>query len=247
MKERAEPPPPTEVPSTPILQRMSETRAVDEAESVRLYGRPPPEPLFNANAAPWPLLLIMVLIGAAFSYQLLSGDFQGVVARHGFLPIELSAGRPLGLITSIFLHGGWGHLLLNLTVMLAFGAPVARLFGSRAGGALRFAGYFMVCGIVGGLVYWALHPSGAMPIVGASGAVYGLVGGVARMVEHPGAISRSFSRPVLRFLTPWVILNLLVAVAGAAFTIPVAWEAHLGGLLAGLLLIGLFAPRRRLG
>jgi hypothetical protein len=50
--------------------------------------------LFNANAAPWPLLLIMVLIGAAFSYQLLSGDFQGVVARHGFLPIELSAGRP---------------------------------------------------------------------------------------------------------------------------------------------------------
>jgi membrane associated rhomboid family serine protease len=80
--------------------------------------------------------------------------------------------------------------------MLAFGAPVARLFGSRAGGALRFAGYFMVCGIVGGLVYWALHPSGAMPIVGASGAVYGLVGGVARLVEHR---AQSPARSAARF------------------------------------------------
>jgi membrane associated rhomboid family serine protease len=168
-----------------------------------------------------------------------------VISRYGLVPIALSAGRVEGLFGHIFLHGGWLHLFLNTTALLAFGAPVARLFGSSLGGALRFSGYFLLCGVLGGLTFWALHPTGGVPLVGASGAISGLMGGAARLIERRGRLSGPFSRGALRFVIPWVVLNLLIALAGAALgpAVPIAWEAHLGGLAAGLLLLGVFAPR----
>jgi membrane associated rhomboid family serine protease len=99
--------------------------------------------------------------------------------------------------------------------------------------------------VLGGLAFWGLDPAGGTPLVGASGAISGLMGGAARLVERPGRLSPPFGRAALRFIVPWVVINLLIAAAGLALgpALPIAWQAHLGGLAAGLLLIGLFAPR----
>jgi membrane associated rhomboid family serine protease len=89
---------------------------------------------------------------------------------------------------------------------------------------------------------------GGTPLVGASGAISGLMGGAGRLIERQGRLSGPFSRAAIGFVTPWIVLNLLLALAGTAFALPIAWEAHLGGLLAGLLLVGLFArPERAAG
>lgn len=202
-------------------------------------GAPPRERAVNA---PWPVVAATGLLVAVFVWQLSQG--QAAIERYALIPIELSAGRPVGLFGHIFLHGGWIHLFFNSTALLAFGAPVARLFGFGLGGALRFALFFLLCGLLGGLTFWALHPAGAVPLVGASGAISGLMGAAARLIERRGLVGHPFSRTALRFVMPWIVLNLLLAAAGTAFALPIAWEAHLGGLFAGWLLIGAFAPRR---
>lgn len=236
----------TAVPPTPEA-RSAWTRAA-EGPAPDTAARPPEgdprsEPAIDL---PWPVALTAAALAAAFLAQL-AGGTEAVIMRFGLVPIALSAGRAEGLLSHIFLHGGWLHLVLNTTALLAFGAPVARWFGSGMGGAGRFLLYFLICGVIGGLTFWALHPDGATPLVGASGAVSGLMGGAARLVERRGRLGAPLSRAALGFVVPWVVLNLLIAVAGLALgpAMPIAWEAHLGGLAAGLLLIGPFSPRRR--
>jgi membrane associated rhomboid family serine protease len=205
-------------------------------------GQPRAERAFNA---PWIVLATSAVLVAAFLWQLSLGLNESI-ARFGFVPIALSAGRPGTVFSHIFLHGGWLHLILNATALLAFGAPVARIYGGGLPGALRFVALFVACGLLGGLVFWALHPTGGVPLVGASGAISGLMGGAARLVERQGVIGGAFSPVALRFLLPWVVLNLIIAAAGMALgpALPIAWEAHLGGLFAGLFLVGALAPRR---
>ena len=206
---------------------------------------PPPPVREPAFKAPWPVLALTAAICAVFFWQLNAPDTTAVIFRHGLVPEALSAGRWPGLFSHIFLHGGWIHLFLNATALLAFGTPVARLYGSGPGGALRLLLFFLLCGVLGGLAFWVLHPAGGTPLVGASGAISGLMGGAARLIEQPGRLGRPFGRAALSFVVPWVVMNLLLAAAGLALgpAMPIAWEAHLGGLAAGLLAVGLFAPR----
>jgi membrane associated rhomboid family serine protease len=191
------------------------------------------------------VLALTAALVAAFLWQLNAPKTDAAILRHGLVPARLSDGAWPGLFSHIFLHGGWAHLILNATALLAFGTPVARLFGSGAAGALRFLLFFLACGVLGGLTFWALHPGGETPLVGASGAISGLMGGAARLFERPGRLGAPFGRAALSFVVPWVVMNLLIAAAGLALgpALPIAWQAHLGGLAAGLFAVGLFAPR----
>lgn len=206
---------------------------------------PPSLPRERAFNAPWVVVALTAILVFAFLGQLSAGP--GLVARYALVPMALSAGRFEGLLGHVFLHWDWLHLILNAAALVAFGTPVARAFGSGPGGAFRFCCFFLACGAAGGLAFWALQPAGAVPVLGASGAVSGLIGGAARLIERRDVVGHPFSRAALGFIIPWIVLNLLIALAGAALgpAVPIAWEAHLGGLVAGLLLLGLFAPPRR--
>ena len=161
----------------------------------------------------------------------------------------LAAGDWPPLITYLFVHGGWVHVLMNSIFILAFGAPVARFSGLGPRGALTFLAFFLMCGVVAALGYagWlrALasirHTSTGWALVGASGAAAGLMGAAARLIDGRGRLGPLTGRTVIAMTGPWVVANALLGVSGltpGAAGVPVAWEAHIIGYFAGLLLAG---------
>lgn len=198
---------------------------------------PAREPVFNA---PWTALALTAAIVASFVVQgqIAPQAWQDYALRPLWL---LQAGRWETLVTSLFLHGGWIHTLMNAVGALAFGAPVARLLGLRAGGALAFLLFYLTCGVLGGLGYALVHPDQAIPVVGASGAVSGLMGAASRLIDRRGLLGPVFGRTPVGMSIAWIVVNVLFGMttltpgAGGA---GIAWEAHLAGFFAGLILVG---------
>lgn len=198
----------------------------------RLAREDSAEPAFNA---PWPPLALAVALVALYAVQ---GTWNGL--DHALIPAEAVAGRWAGLFTSLFIHLNWPHVLLNAVGLLAFGAAVARLLGSGPRGAAVFAGFYVVCGLAGSVAYILLHAQQLEGVVGASGAVAGLMGAASRLIQRGGRLSPLARPPVIGMGLAWLAVNAVAALFG---TLPgaggasIAWEAHLAGYAAGLLLI----------
>ena len=207
--------------------------------------------IIAANVAVW------VLIQGAGSGQAL----QASVAAFGTYPCELThvcTGAPgLGwasLVTSMFMHGGWEHIIGNMVFLWVFGNNIEDVMGH-----VRFAVFYLVCGIVAGVAHVLLSPGSGVPAVGASGAISGVMG--AYILLYPNARVRTWVPPIFLFnLRAWLLLGywfLLQAVGGlvslgqqAGQEGGVAVWAHVGGFVAGLALVKLFekpelAARRR--
>jgi membrane associated rhomboid family serine protease len=216
----------------------------------------PKEPVFGEIP-----LIILGLCGAIIAISsvvilapvALSNAIMGAMAVQ-FGPLQLA--QPLGpyppFMLHVFVHGGWFHLLMNILGLLAFGTPIARWLGSSFGprnGALAFLLIFFVTALAGALAEGGVmilsHAPGAV-LVGASGGLMGLIGVLIRLNYGREVIPLPlFSRPVLVAAMPWVGLNVLIAFFGMpGVSGAVAWPAHLGGLFVGMVMAGLFAPRR---
>lgn len=222
--------------------RVDDRRDGDGTEPVR-------EP---AVRAPWPALALGIALIALYIIQALLAAPDAAAAVFGFAPVDLEEGRFGGLVTALFVHGGWAHVLLNALGALAFGAPVARFLGQGAVAALIFFGFFLLCGALASLGFAVLHPGAPVVLIGASGAVSGLMGAASRLIERRDALAPFVSRMVVGMAAGWLLTNLMLAVVGldaVSGDAPIAWEAHLAGYAAGLLLIGPLAAitkRRRL-
>jgi membrane associated rhomboid family serine protease len=206
----------------------------DPLQAAPARGR---EPVFNA---PWPPIALVLAVVGAFLLQDRAGNWGFAFALY---PYRVTAGDPAGLVSSLFLHGGWAHVFMNSAFCIAFGAPVARLLGPDLKGVLSFFVFYAVCGVLAGLTFVAFHMNGQDPVVGASGAVAGLMGAGARLMDRPGVLSPVFGRSAFSMGVAWLAINLLLAFTPVAELLgggQVAWEAHLGGFAAGLLLIGPF-------
>jgi membrane associated rhomboid family serine protease len=168
----------------------------------------------------------------------------------------LSGAGPLVYLTPLtyaFLHGGWTHLAINGLTLAAFGAPVAKRLGPG-----RFSLFYAACAIAGALTHYALHPLDAAPVVGASAAISGTMAAIVRFAFTPGArpgLSRDGSvaktaslsqlgenRQAMFFLAVWMGANFIFGAFPEAMgsSDPIAWEAHVGGFLFGLLTFGAF-------
>lgn len=216
-------------------------------DSVELNGLPARrEPAFNV---PW---LVLVLTGSLIGAHALrlalgmSGDSLALT------PGDLTSGAAVHLVTHLFVHGGWGHVLMNAAFTLTFGAPVARYLGLTARGVIAFTLFFLICGVIAALGFvgwtvaaaWFGHPSPSWALLGASGAASGLFGAAARLMGGRGRLGSIFGRQVLILSAVWGATNLVLGLSGltpGAAGAPVAWQAHLAGYLAGLILIGPFA------
>jgi len=213
--------------------------------------RPAREPMFNI---PWPVLALIGALVAAHLARLLMGILPD---RFALIGETLAAGHPLGLVSHLFVHASFAHLAMNSAFVLAFGAPVARFLGTRAWGAALFLLYFLICGVLAALGYAGLatvlqalsHVPQSWALVGASGAASGLMGAAARLIEGRGRLGPMTGRFVVGMTLSWIVINAVLGLSGltpGAAGMPVAWEAHIFGYAAGLLLIGPFAWLARL-
>ena len=200
-----------------------------------------PEPLVNA---PWPVVVLTLGIVAAYAVQS-RFPLDAVANAFAYSPALMLHGHAERLITSQFIHGNWAHALMNASFILAFGAPVARFFGPRLGGAAAFFLFYLSCGALACVGFAALHWGQEAALLGASGAASGLMGAAARLIGGQGRVGPLFSRAVVGMGVGWLIVNIIMAFAGGLL-IPgadgasVGWEAHLAGFAVGVLLIAPF-------
>jgi membrane associated rhomboid family serine protease len=187
-----------------------------------------PEPIFNA---PWPALLAAASI--LVPHVFLRNASDATVASLVLIPQAFWEGHWTGVVTSLFVHGGWVHALLNAAFALAFGAPVARLLGLNGRGGGIFCLFYLLCGALSGVGYATIHPDGAVAIVGASGAVSALMGAAARVMDYQGRVGPVFGPRVLSLGLGWLIVNLVMAVTGSLLAMGgagVAWDRSVRAL-----------------
>jgi membrane associated rhomboid family serine protease len=185
---------------------------------------------------------------------------QKFVNTYGFVPkrlMDLLGQLPqsfsfmaLPLVTSIFLHAGWLHLIGNLWFLYIFGDNVEDVLGHG-----RYLLFYLLCGIGANLIYLMFSPFSAVPLVGASGAIAGVMGAYFNLFPRARVLTLIpiFFLPTFWeirasiFLGIWFLMQFLFGTfssmgpqSGSGF---VAWWAHVGGFLVGILLLHVFAPR----
>lgn len=152
----------------------------------------------------------------------------------------LESGQYDTILLHMFAHVGLVHLAMNCAVLWVFGTEVIDRFGRLPFNVFRFVVFYLMAGVAGLAAYLVLHPYGVTPMVGASGAICGLVGLLWRVSPDDGAILPFWSKRtrilMKRFAVdhlPWILTvtlpALLIGSGGG-----IAWEAHLGGLIFGL-------------
>ena len=184
----------------------------------------------------------------------LRSDAEGLVAALGLVPKRLLTDpQPWEFVTpftSMFLHGGWAHLIGNMLALYVFGDNVEDRMGSG-----RYLVFYLLCGLVAAFAHVAVNAESAVPTIGASGAISGVL--AAYLVFYPAARVITL---VLLFFLPWFVEipatiylgfwflsqlwnGVLTVVKGQQAMGGVAWWAHVGGFLAGLAFGPLFARR----
>jgi membrane associated rhomboid family serine protease len=210
------------------------------------------------------VLLIAVNAGV-FIYQATLGQAgQAWVYRFGAIPWEithfaelpglapgLQTGWPnaVTLLSSMFLHGGVFHLAGNMLYLWIFGDNIEGLMGH-----LRFLFFYLICGLIAAMTYVLFQPNSEVPMIGASGAVSGVLG--AYLLRFPGArvhmlviffwFIRVIRVPAVLVLGFWFIIQVFNGIGSVRLQEKggVAWMAHVGGFAAGMLLIYMFSKKR---
>lgn len=153
-----------------------------------------------------------------------------------------NVGAP-GILTSVFLHGSWGHLIGNMWFLWVFGNNIEDSMGH-----LRFVGFYLLTGLCAAGAQIVLDPASTVPMVGASGAISGIMG--AYLVLYPKARVDTLVAiwvvplPAWMMLGYWMLLQLSGILTPADMGGGVAYGAHVGGFLAGLALIPFFKNRK---
>ncbi|HEY2871803.1 MAG TPA: rhomboid family intramembrane serine protease [Reyranella sp.] len=196
------------------------------------------------NLPPALLWLIVVNVAVHLVRQTLSdATDQSLVLSLGLVPANYTS-EPggdwwsliLAPFTYQFIHGGWVHLGVNMLTLAAFGAPVERLLGVR-----RFILFYLSAGVVAGFIHVMFFPNSADPVVGASGAISGVFGAVLMAMRRAGRLSS-----LLPVAGIWIALNVFFGIFGGtpgSGGEPVAWTAHIGGFVYGLVALRFFVPK----
>jgi membrane associated rhomboid family serine protease len=205
----------------------------------------------------WGLILLNVL---AWMLELGQGSehaLQSFVQAWGVVPREYTTGTDLPpaipapfwitTLTSMFLHGGWMHLGGNMLYLWIFGDNLEKVMGH-----LRFLLFYLICGVAAAAAHIMFNANSVIPTVGASGAISGILGGY--LLLFPRNRVRVLTRggvahvPALMVLGLWIVIqfiNGMGSVVNTPETGGVAYMAHIGGFVAGFVLVKLFAAGGR--
>lgn len=220
-------------------------------------SEPTPEPgwrrtLRLLTGPAWPLGVLTLVLWIVFGVQFLAktrGLEDAMFALGALYPPYFQRGFVWTPLTHIFLHGGLLHIFMNTTALVSLGPAIAVRLGSDLKGALLFWAFFLICGVAGGLLFLGLHWTGDISAVGASGAICGLWGAVARLTAN-GELAPVFSREVGKQAWSFTVMNVVLIAIGFGIGqasgqggLMIAWECHVGGFIAGLFLVQAFPVR----
>ena len=176
------------------------------------------------------------------------GVVPAVLLGQGQLPPDLSLVSPwMTIFTSMFMHGGWMHLIGNMLYLWIFGDNVEDAMGHG-----RFVVFYLLCGIAAVLAQALPDPSSTVPMIGASGAISGVLGAYLLLYPHArvlvviplGFYFHPMRIPAGLVLVLWFGLQLLSSAMAQPGQGGVAFRAHIGGFVAGMILIPIFKQRR---
>ena len=197
-------------------------------------------------------LIAANVLSFLFVTSLGPSGYERFLGEFGVVPARLSFEQPLAgltLFSSMFLHGGWFHLLSNMWTLFIFGDNVQDQMGSG-----RYLGFYLIAGTVAGLAHAVSSPNSTIPTVGASGAIAGVLG--AYFILFPRARVTTFiplfflpwfvDVPAIVFIGIWFFTQLsqgLLSLGAIGDFGGIAWWAHVGGFVVGLLLVRAFVAR----
>ena len=207
-------------------------------------------------------ILLIITNGCIFVYQIYfaSRDAQDLFLRLGFIPFEVShfvdispenlVPIPFTILTAMFIHGGWLHLLSNMLYLWIFGDNVEDRLGHG-----KYLFFYVMCGMMASVVHGFMDINSKVPSVGASGAIAGVL--AAYLYLFPGARIKTLfvvfvfvkiiKLPALIVLGLWILAQILSGFAeyGSQTGGGIAWFAHIGGFVSGLVLIAVMRKRNR--
>jgi membrane associated rhomboid family serine protease len=195
--------------------------------------------------------LIIVVNVFVFLYMVSLEPFaqRHFVETYALVPAQFEIS---GLFTSMFLHGGWFHLLGNMWFLWIFGDNIEDSLGR-----LKYIVFYLLTGVAAAMGHVLVSPDSAIPTVGASGAIAGVMGGYIVRFPHSRILTLVFvlffvtfiQVPAAVMLAYWFFIQLVSGVGALAATEPgqggVAWFAHVGGFIAGAVLIKIMGARKR--
>jgi membrane associated rhomboid family serine protease len=200
------------------------------------------------------LLIIVNLL--VFGFELSLGrDLDYFIQTHAvnpsqFVAVGLNSEQLVRLTTTMFLHGGWLHVLSNMLYLWIFGDNVEDRMGH-----FKYLLFYLICGYIASLTHIIVDPMSKVPLVGASGAIAGILGAYLILFPRAKVLTLVFiiifiqiiPIPAVIFLGIWFFLQLMSGTAGlsAQLVHGVAFWAHIGGFIAGVVLVKFFAGRQR--
>ncbi|RUM42608.1 MAG: rhomboid family intramembrane serine protease [Desulfurobacterium sp.] len=213
-----------------------------------------------SSSAPVVTIFIIIICSIVFIYELMLGPYNELFLRmFGVIPYEIIRGvdipppdplTPYGnLISYQYLHGGFLHIFGNLLFLWVFGDNVEDYFGK-----LKYFIFYTLCGIIAALIQVAVYPDSNIPLIGASGAISGVLGAYMLLFPRAGVVTLIFIfffiDVVILPAAVWIAIWFFIQFASALVSINhltmggVAWFAHIGGFLAGVALTVLIGPRK---
>src|SRR5450759_851847 len=194
------------------------------------------------------LLIVVNILVFLFEVSLDPYSTNEFIATYGLVPDQFSL---QSVLTSMFLHGGWMHLLGNMWFLWIFGDNVEDILGSA-----KYLLFYLLCGVAAAMAQYLANPDSRVPMVGASGAIAGVMG--AYLVKFPHSrihtllfiffFFTTLDVPAWLWLIFWFFLNFYSGVGSIGYSHAsegggIAFVAHVGGFLTGIALIYLLVPR----
>ena len=195
-------------------------------------------------------LIAVNLVLFIYEVSLPEDELNRLIRLHGIVPDRFHFSM---LLTSMFLHGGWMHVLGNMWFLWIFGKGIEDLLGHA-----RFLIFYLACGVVAGLLHLLTNPYSPVPTIGASGAIAGVMG--AYLIKFPRAsivtlififvFFTTVDIPAAFLLIYWFLIQFFSGIGSVGESQishgDVAWFAHVGGFVAGMLLVKLMPVRNRI-
>jgi membrane associated rhomboid family serine protease len=204
-----------------------------------------------SSSPPIVTVLIISLNVLVFLYQISLNQYESnyLIATYGLIPDRLHYSA---LLTSMFLHGGFMHLIGNMWFLWIFGDNVEDVLGHG-----KYLLFYLLCGILAAIVHVALNSDSRLPTIGASGAIAGVMGAYVVKFPHSRIITLVFififlttvEVPAAFMLIYWFVIQLFSGVGSIGYSNVsrggTAWFAHVGGFLAGVILVNVMGTRER--